>query len=37
MGLGDDLMWLGEAAEVYKEHKDVVIHDGTEYLSLIHI
>jgi len=31
MGLGDDLMWLGEAAEVYKEHKDVVIHDGTEY------
>lgn len=31
MGLGDDLMWLGEAAEVHAKHKDVVIHDGREY------
>lgn len=31
MGLGDDLMWLGEAAEVHKQNPEVVIHDGREY------
>lgn len=30
MGLGDDLMWLGEAARVHKHNKDAVIHDGRE-------
>lgn len=28
MGWGDDLMWLGEANEIHKEHPDAVIHDG---------
>ena len=36
MGLGDDLMWLGEAAEVHKAHPDVVIHDGREYSVMWH-
>jgi len=31
MGLGDDMMWLGEAAEVHKQNPDAVIHDGREY------
>ena len=31
MGLGDDLMWLGEASEVHKQNKDAVIHDGSTY------
>ena len=30
MGLGDDLMWLGEAAEVRKQNMDKVITDGRE-------
>lgn len=28
MGLGDDLMWLGEASKVHEQHPDAVIHDG---------
>ena len=28
MGWGDDLMWLGEAHEIHKQHPDAVIHDG---------
>lgn len=31
MGLGDDMMWLGEAAEVHKQNPDAVIHDGREH------
>ena len=31
MGLGDDLMWLGEAAERIKTNPAVVIHDGREW------
>ena len=31
MGLGDDMMWLGEAEAVHKQNKDAVIHDGREY------
>jgi len=31
MGLGDDMMWLGEAEKVHKQNKDAVIHDGREY------
>ncbi len=31
MGLGDDMMWLGEAAEVHEQNPDAVIHDGREY------
>jgi ADP-heptose:LPS heptosyltransferase len=31
MGLGDDLMWLGEAAEHIKMNPASVIHDGREW------
>ncbi len=31
MGLGDDMMWLGEAEKVHEQNKDAVIHDGREY------
>ena len=31
MGLGDDLMWLGEASKVHEKNPDAVIHDGREY------
>jgi ADP-heptose:LPS heptosyltransferase len=30
MGLGDDLMWLGEAAKVHEQNPDAVITDGRE-------
>ena len=34
MGLGDDLMWLGEAAKVHDKNPDAVIHDGREYSAM---
>lgn len=34
MGLGDDLMWLGEASKVHERYPDVVITDGREFSPL---